>query len=346
MKIAIDKIQVKERIRKEVSNIDGLAADIKLNGLLNAITVMPQNGEQDTTVESFRLLAGLRRLKAAQLLGWTEIDVHVVTPADAEAVLRIEISENEQRMPFTFSEKADLARLLEEIETAKARERMSIGGKGGASEQGTDHGPYLPKRERRDIIGRKIGMSGKQYDRVKFIAENAPQEIIDELDRGERSIRKTFDELRKARCQQEATTSKGVTTDKESEPEAPCDCTPEQSIEQTPIPVVAKAKETAAFPLKQKASSKIKPMDLLSEQEREQIRKNGDFNALSPNEKITELQRQLRFERSRAATAESELARLKELRHNDVLHMESIIDNLKGQLETAHARIKELEGKI
>ncbi|GHU51781.1 hypothetical protein AGMMS49975_06280 [Clostridia bacterium] len=42
-------------------------------------------------------------------------------------MLKIEFSENEQREPFTYSEKMDYARLIEEIETAKAKERMLLG---------------------------------------------------------------------------------------------------------------------------------------------------------------------------------------------------------------------------
>ncbi len=124
MTIAIERIIIKERIRKEITKISELAEDIRENGLLNPITVMMLDGGK------YQLLAGLRRLKAVQSLGHTEIAVNVVFPADAEAALRIEISENEQREDFTFSEKMDYGRLLEEIEREKARERMSLGGKG------------------------------------------------------------------------------------------------------------------------------------------------------------------------------------------------------------------------
>jgi uncharacterized protein involved in exopolysaccharide biosynthesis len=58
------------------------------------------------------------------------------------------------------------------------------------------------------------------------------------------------------------------------------------------------------------------------------------------------LQRQLREERARAANAESELTRLKELRHNDVFHKDGIIQNLRERLADAEARVKELEDMI
>ena len=133
MRIEIVSIKVASRIRKLTARIDELAQDIQKNGLINPITVMAVDG-------GYQLLAGLRRLRAAQSLGWTEIDATVATPKDAEAALLIEHSENEQREAFTFSEKMDYAKLIAEIEKAKAKERMSLGG------QGKDRGPYLDRR--------------------------------------------------------------------------------------------------------------------------------------------------------------------------------------------------------
>lgn len=190
MKVPIDKIKVTKRIRKEITKIDKLAADIERNGLLNPITVMhSENGE-------FQLLAGFRRLKAVGKLAWSEIDINVVSPTDAESAILIEISENEQREDFTFSEKMDFANILEEIEREKSKERMSLGGKGGINQEGKDGRPTLEIKQSRDAVGEKIDMSGRQYDRAKYIVENAPEEVIEELDKGERSISGTYEELR------------------------------------------------------------------------------------------------------------------------------------------------------
>ena len=81
----------------------------------------------------------------------------------------------------------------------------------------------------------------------------------------------------------------------------------------------------------------------MSKSDEEAAQRIKEFNALSPQEKITELQRQLKEERARAAHAESELARLKELRQNDVYHRDGIIANLTARLADAEARIDELE---
>ncbi|GHU53712.1 hypothetical protein FACS1894132_06650 [Clostridia bacterium] len=200
MKIEIRRIKVAERIRKTVNKIDELAADIRENGLITPIAVM-QNSTEGSSLPDYQLLAGLRRLRAMELNGETEIEVNVIPAADAEAALKIEFSENEQREPFTYSEKIDYARLIEEIERVKAQERKvesgAIYGR-GHEKKVEDCGSQPIKRQpqTRDIVGEKIGLSGKQYDRAKYIAANAPPEVIDELDRGERSIRGTYDELR------------------------------------------------------------------------------------------------------------------------------------------------------
>ncbi len=124
----------------------------------------------------YQLLAGLRRLKAVQSLGQTEIEVNVVFPADAEAALRIEISENEQREPFTYSEKMDYARLLEDIERAKAKERM-LAGKKSCDTDPVPQGAQGQTGKTRDIVASKIGMGKTTYDRAKYIAENAPEAV-------------------------------------------------------------------------------------------------------------------------------------------------------------------------
>jgi ParB family chromosome partitioning protein len=197
VKVEIGKIKVAARIRKQVDKIDELAADIEQNGLLNPITVMGSVGGE------FHLLAGLRRLKAAQLLGWTEIDVNEVPPKDAEAALRIEFSENEQREEFTFAEKMDYARLLAEIERAKAKERQREGGatfgRGQAKKVMIPGSQPIPeKRLSREVVGEKIGMSGPTYQRAAYVAEHAAPEVIEQIDSGEKSITGAYWELRAA----------------------------------------------------------------------------------------------------------------------------------------------------
>ena len=377
MKVQIALIKITDRIRKEINKIDELAADIEANGLLNPITVMSIDGGE------FRLLAGLRRLRAVEKLGYAEIDVNVVSPADAEMALRMEISENEQREPFTYTEKMDFARILEEIEEEKAKARKLKGQSLGGTTAGrgrslsnsfVDTCPqsYWKKKDvnpgTREIVGRKIDMSGRQYARAKYIAKNAPVEIIDELDKGKRKIGSVYKELRK----------------KEEAKQSPIEVVQLETMDDTiedfsdnssPAPNEAEAEIESSemeLPEMESLSTKHEPdayVDTASDSDKtmtettlpkpqpnykctagslpktdeEAVKRNKDFNALAPLEKIKELQRQLKEERVRATHAESELARLKELRHNDIYHRDGIINNLKERLAEAEARIEELE---
>ncbi|MGJ4848959.1 ParB N-terminal domain-containing protein [Bacillota bacterium Meth-B3] len=198
MRIEIESIKVAARIRKQTTKIEELAADIQKNGLINPITVMTVDG-------GYQLLAGLRRLRAAQSLGWTEIEATVAAPRDAEAALFIEHSENEQREAFTFSEKMDYARLIAEIEKAKAKERMLAGKKEPDPVVGRPQGSQ--KGRTRDKIGPKIGLSAKQYDRAKYVADHGSQAVIDELDHGRQTIFGAYKELRSAKPRPQSETA-------------------------------------------------------------------------------------------------------------------------------------------
>jgi ParB/RepB/Spo0J family partition protein len=95
-----------------MGEVAGLAASMAELGLLHPIVVRPDN----------RLIAGERRLRAAQLLGWVEIRVTVM---DLDAVARGEFAENAVRKDFSLSEAVAIKRALEPIERAAAKERMA-----------------------------------------------------------------------------------------------------------------------------------------------------------------------------------------------------------------------------
>ena len=390
MKADINSIVITKRIRKEVLGIEELAEDIVKHGMLNPITVMSENSGK------FRLLAGLRRLEAARLLNWEQVDVNIISPADAEAALLIEISENEQREPFTYSEKMDFARLLEEIETAKARERMVQGGKisGNSNKNDLSQGrvarPYPAENSKnqkapdkveptsdfsgrsRDAIGGKIGMSGRTYERAKFIQENAPEDVIDRLDKGETSIYKEYNNLRS-----ESKNEGGVedalanvraednepNTSNEAANKEDCDTSENTIIDDNgdvdddviedfkgfePSKVAETPKnlepsKTQPFIDESKhlpPTSRIpKPLSKADEEAQQKI---IEFNALPAEKKVDVLQEQILKERARAAEAESKLKREQELHHNTSYHSKLSIANLENQIAVLEAKVVEL----
>ena len=87
MLVNISEIKVKKRVRKDLGDLDALKESLRRYGLLNPITIDNKN----------RLIAGERRLEAAKLLGWTNINAVVVNNISAITKLELELEENNQR---------------------------------------------------------------------------------------------------------------------------------------------------------------------------------------------------------------------------------------------------------
>ena len=192
MLINIGKITVGKRIRKDYGDITSLADDIEDRGLINPPVVTPD----------YELIAGERRLRALKKLDYKQIEVRIMSVEDYEHQLKIEISENEERKEFTYSERMDYAQQLERIEAKKAKDRQTSKLKQHKNTV-TDQGPER-KGETRDIVGKASGFgSGRTYARAKYIYENADEETIKEVDEGKKSIRKAHDDLRKQKKQKE-----------------------------------------------------------------------------------------------------------------------------------------------
>src|SRR5699024_5719654 len=194
MLINIGKVTVGKRIRKDYGDITSLADDIEDRGLINPPVVTPD----------YELIAGERRLRALKKLDYKQIEVRIMSVEDYEHQLKIEISENEERKEFTYSERMDYAQQLERIEAKKAKDRQTSKLKQHKNTV-TDQGPER-KGETRDIVGKASGFgSGRTYARAKYIYENADEENIKEVNEGKKSNRKAHDDLRKQKKQKEVT---------------------------------------------------------------------------------------------------------------------------------------------
>jgi len=181
LKVDINSIVVGQRLRQSARDIDQLAADLKRNGLINPITVAEADG-------AYYLIAGYRRLLAAQRLEWDTIDVCLREAQDGKSRLHLEFSENEERVPFTVQEQMEYARVLEELERPKALARKQAGTLGSNEPKVPAEGDSAESTGRiNDIVAAKIGWSTATYKRAKFITKHAP-ELIEALDRGELTI--------------------------------------------------------------------------------------------------------------------------------------------------------------
>jgi ParB family chromosome partitioning protein len=184
MLIDINKIKVSDRIRKDFGNIQELADDIKENGLINPPVVTPE----------YDLIAGERRLRAMKLLGYEQVEVRIMSVQDALHQLKLEISENENRKDFSFSEKMQWAEQLkaEYEKIAKANSLNNL--------ENLSSGKHLPLGEVgrvRDKIAEDLNLgSGEQFRKAEYIKQNADEELIKALDEGQLSVNAAYKQLK------------------------------------------------------------------------------------------------------------------------------------------------------
>ncbi|MBN2160078.1 MAG: ParB N-terminal domain-containing protein [Spirochaetes bacterium] len=94
MKVRIEEIKIKKRIRKEIGDISDLMESISKFGLMNPVTV----------TEDMELVAGFRRLQACKALGMEEIECRMVPTGSRIDRLLMEADENLARKELTFNE--------------------------------------------------------------------------------------------------------------------------------------------------------------------------------------------------------------------------------------------------
>ena len=105
MLVKIEDIKIKDRIRKDLGNLEDLKDSLRTYGLLNPITL---NGK-------YELIAGERRLQAAIQLGWTSIQANIIENISDVDQLAMEIEETNQRKEFTDDELLEGYKRLEKL---------------------------------------------------------------------------------------------------------------------------------------------------------------------------------------------------------------------------------------
>ncbi|MCR8937651.1 hypothetical protein O0555_09835 [Brevibacillus laterosporus] len=125
-----------------------------------------------------------------------------MTVRDYEHQLRMEISENENRKEFTFSERVDWARRLERVEKEKAKERQGTRTdlKGNIAQNSSGS-----SGEVRSIVSEQSGFgSHDTLTKARYIADNADPAIIAKLDAEEISIHRAYQETKRKLAEKEA----------------------------------------------------------------------------------------------------------------------------------------------
>jgi hypothetical protein len=149
----IADIRLGSRHRRAMGDIASLAASIADVGLLHPVVV-----RADAT-----LVAGARRLRACQSLGWQSIPVRII---DLDKIVRGEFAENAYRKAFLPTEMYAIWKALEPIERAAAKKRQAATRFGGGGKL-----PPPDTGKTRDKVAACAGISGRTLDKIAAVME-------------------------------------------------------------------------------------------------------------------------------------------------------------------------------
>jgi N6-adenosine-specific RNA methylase IME4 len=194
--VEVDSIEVGERYRRDLGDLDGLAGSIGAVGMLHPVVITPAR----------RLIAGRRRLEAVRRLGWSRVPARVV---DLDDIVLGEDAENRFRKDLTPTEAVAIGRALEEREreqalrrqeATRAKEGEKVGARpdhettvrntNGCCEPGSEGGGKIPPPtangeagKTRDKVAAAVGMSGRTYDKAKavVVASEEQPELFGDL---------------------------------------------------------------------------------------------------------------------------------------------------------------------
>ena len=176
--LPITDIQVGDRHRREMGDIQALAQSIADIGLLHPVVVTPAG----------QLIAGERRLLAYRHLGRERIPATVL---DLDRIVRGEYAENFCRKAFVPSEYADIADALLPIEEAQAKERQREGGQlfGRGHPIGPGKFPEAIQGRALDHVARAVGKDRKTITKAREVRDAAKADparfgkLADDMDR-------------------------------------------------------------------------------------------------------------------------------------------------------------------
>jgi len=163
----ISDIKIGDRHRRDLGDIDALAASIGEVGLLHPVVVRSDGV----------LIAGERRLAACKLLGWTDVSVNVV---DIEKIALGEYAENVERKDFTYAEAVEILRAVRPVEEQAAKERQREGQreggkKAGRGRKGSGQIAHKQKSRAADEAAKATGKKRRTLEKAEAVVAAAEE---------------------------------------------------------------------------------------------------------------------------------------------------------------------------
>jgi ParB-like chromosome segregation protein Spo0J len=163
LEVPVAEIVIGARHRQDMGDLQSLVGSMRELGLLQPIGITGDH----------RLVFGERRVKAAQMLGWTCILARVV---DLPSIVAGEYAENEIRKDFTPSERVALVEAFRTLR--KGGDRLS--------EQFRNCGT---EAIRTDEAAQRAGFtSSDQFERARAVIAHGTPEVVAAMDAGKASI--------------------------------------------------------------------------------------------------------------------------------------------------------------
>jgi ParB-like chromosome segregation protein Spo0J len=170
IEIPCDQIRIGERHRRDMGDLEGLAASIATEGLLQPVGITEEN----------LLVFGERRLRAVRdVLKQATIAARIVR---VSSILAGEYAENEIRKDFTPSERVAIGKAIEAEIGSRQGQRTDQELVGNCAQVATGV-------KTREIAAAKAGFdSPRTYERAKKVVEKAVDEVLAQMDAGDLSI--------------------------------------------------------------------------------------------------------------------------------------------------------------
>jgi len=187
--ININEIIVQDRIRQNNGFLDSLERSIQQVGVLQPIGITTDK----------HLIFGGRRLQACKNLGLTTIPIRVfdIAADDPVTALRMEREENEHRMDLTPSEKVEVAKRIEEAVGNRQGQRTDLQPINNPAEPMPTLAQVEPGTKTREIAAQAVDMKPETYRKAKAVVETGDDELIRQMDAGEKSIHAAYKSIPK-----------------------------------------------------------------------------------------------------------------------------------------------------
>ncbi len=185
MKIKISKLKESKFSKDIYSHVppDDLIESIKMNGVIQSIWIDSNN----------TIISGHRRVNACKKLNIKDIECELKEYSD---LLVIECNRYRKKTTIEISKEC---RALIKLESKQSKDRQ---GTRTDLDNIKENLPESDKGQTRDKVAEKYDISGKQLEKINFIADKDP-ELLRPVDEGKKTVHKVYNEIKKEEDKEE-----------------------------------------------------------------------------------------------------------------------------------------------